>query len=189
MASLFGWLFETSSFAILWTPDDRGFLTLPFCYLYGTVTLAVYFLLGTPFQGRIADFCARITAGSRSLPRTVFKYVLRFSLYFISVTLLATLAEFTVGLIFIKWADVPLWYYGNFDRTFMDIVCFDFSLLWGVLITVGMCTLWRLFVWIADSMTESVRTVTAVTLITAVSVDFIFNCVYFISTGVHFNII
>ena len=51
--AFFGWLFETMSFVILWEPQDRGMLTLPFCYLYGSIVVVIWFALGTPFAGNM----------------------------------------------------------------------------------------------------------------------------------------
>ena len=53
--SFFGWCAETALFLFRWNVlADRGFLTLPFCTIYGTAVLAEHFLLGTPQTGRLS---------------------------------------------------------------------------------------------------------------------------------------
>lgn len=180
--AFFGWLFETLSFVILWQPSDRGMLTLPFCYLYGAVALAVWFTLGTPFSGNMGKLYAKMKGEHPSRLRIAACAALMFVLYFAAVTLLSTLVELIVGLIFIKGLGMPLWSYRNYDRTFLDIVCLDFSLLWGALITLGMCTLWRLFMFAEQKLSPRVRAVSAIVLASLVLCDFVFNCTYFFIT-------
>lgn len=186
--AFFGWFFETMSFVILWEPNDRGMLTLPFCYLYGAVALAVWFTLGTPFSGNMGKLYARMKGKSASRLRTVVCAAAALVLYFAAVTLLSTLVELVIGLIFIKGLGMPLWSYRNFEHTFLDIICLDFSLLWGALITVGMCTLWRLFMFAEQKLSPRVRAVAAIVLASLVLCDFIFNCTYFFVTGTHFDL-
>ena len=152
--AFFGWLFETMSFVILWEPQDRGMLTLPFCYLYGSIGAAA----------------------------------LSVAVYFVAVTVLSTLLELIVGLIFMKGLGIPLWSYKNFDHTFMDIICLDFSLLWGVLITVGMCTLWPFLQFLERKLSPKARAVAAIVLAVLVVCDFAFNVTYFAVTGLHFDL-
>ena len=186
--ALFGWLFETLSFVILWEPNDRGMLTLPFCYLYGAVALAVWFTLGTPFSGNTGKIYARIRGEDPSVLRTVVCSAAVFVLYFVAVTLLSTLVELIIGLIFIKGLGMPLWSYRNYEHTFLDIICLEFSLLWGALITVGMCTLWRLFMYLEHKLSARVRAVFAIVLAVLIVCDFVFNCTYFVVTGAHFDL-
>ncbi len=185
--SFFGWLFETVSFAILWIKDDRGFLTLPFCFLYGSSVLAVYFLLGTPLGGKGGKVFA-CRSGKKSRIKIFFTALVRLVFYFVAVAALATLFELVTGIVFVRWLDIPLWSYGNFDHTYLDIVCLDFSLLWGALITIGMGTLWPLFVWLEKKIPPKARVVSAIALAVLLSCDFIFNCVYFARTGFHFQL-
>ena len=186
--SFFGWLFETVSFAILWIEDDRGFLTLPFCFLYGSSVLAVYFLFGTPFGEKMSRLQAVFAGAQPSRVRKFFAAMLQLAFYFIAVAALATLIELITGVVFVRWLDIPLWSYGNVDHTYLDIVCLDFSLLWGALITVGMCTLWPFFVWLEKKIPPKFRVVSAIVLALLLSADFIFNCVYFVKTGYHFQL-
>lgn len=186
--SFFGWLFETVSFAILWIKDDRGFLTLPFCFLYGSSVLAVYFLFGTPLGGRSGKALSLLAGKNASRLRVFCAAIVRLLFYFIAVAALATLIELITGIVFVRWLDIPLWSYGNFNHTYLDIVCLDFSLLWGALITVGMGTLWPFFIWLEKKFSPKARVFCAIALALVLSCDFIFNCVYFARTGYHFQL-
>ena len=186
--AFFGWAFETVSFAVMDISEDRGFLTLPFCYLYGSSVLLVYFLFGTPFGGRAGKLYALLRGEKPSVLRAVAAAVLQLLLYFSAVSLLATAMELVIGLVFIRWLDIPLWSYANFDHTFLDIICLDFSLLWGLLITVGMCTLWPFFVFAESKLSPKLRVVFAFALAVLTLSDFIFNCFYYANTGYHFEL-
>ena len=116
------------------------------------------------------------------------KVALSVAVYFVAVTVLSTLLELIVGLIFMKGLGIPLWSYKNFDHTFMDIICLDFSLLWGVLITVGMCTLWPFLQFLERKLSPKARAVAAIVLAVLVVCDFAFNVTYFAVTGLHFDL-
>ena len=50
--SFLGWALETVYMRIAtgkWV--DRGFMTMPFCPIYGCSVILVYFLIGTPTEG------------------------------------------------------------------------------------------------------------------------------------------
>ena len=46
--SFIGWVWETIFSFILHSPNDRGFLVLPFCTIYGFALIFIYLLFGTP---------------------------------------------------------------------------------------------------------------------------------------------
>lgn len=186
--AFFGWLFETMSFVILWEPQDRGLLTLPFCYLYGSIVVVIWFVLGTPFAGNMGKLYQKCRGETPSLVRRIGAAALSVAVYFVAVTVLSTLLELIVGLIFMKGLGIPLWSYKNFDHTFMDIICLDFSLLWGVLITVGMCTLWPFLQFLERKLSPKARAVAAIVLAVLVVCDFAFNVTYFAVTGLHFDL-
>ena len=59
--SFFGWVFETIvCFVQSGRISDRGFLTLPFCPIYGFPVCVIYFLLGTPTDGFFFRLLGRI---------------------------------------------------------------------------------------------------------------------------------
>ena len=186
--ALFGWVFETVSFIVMDISEDRGFLTLPFCYLYGSAVLLVYALIGTPFGKRAGKLFSLLRGERKNPARTFFAVIVQMGAYFAIAAVLATAIELIVGLVCIEWADIPLWSYGSFAHNYRNIVCLEFSLLWGALITVGMCTLWPLFVWLESKLSPKLRVVFALALALLVCTDFIFNCVYCIRTGYHFDL-
>lgn len=46
--------------------SDRGFLSLPFCTIYGSSILAIYLIIGTPSKGRLEPLFLR----AKKLPST-----------------------------------------------------------------------------------------------------------------------
>ena len=67
--SFAGWCGETLLFLIRFGQlRDRGFLTLPFCTIYGSSVLGVGLLLGTPEGGRFAPLFRRASR-LRPFPR------------------------------------------------------------------------------------------------------------------------
>lgn len=186
--ALFGWLFETMSFVILWEPQDRGMLTLPFCYLYGSIVVVIWFVLGTPFKGRMGKIFGKIKGESPSRLRVFLSALISLIIYFVAVTVLSTLVELIIGLLFTRGFGMPLWSYKNYEHTFMDVICLEFSLLWGALITVGMCTLWPFLMFLEKKLSAKARAVFAIILGALVLADFIFNVSYFAVTGAHFDL-
>jgi len=51
--SFLGWLWETIFSFFLRSPNDRGFLLLPICPIYGFALILVYLLFGTPADMRL----------------------------------------------------------------------------------------------------------------------------------------
>ena len=70
----------------------------------------------------------------------------------------------------------------------MGYVCLSFSLLWGVLITVGMGTVWPLLMKLVERM--SYRTVKRLSIVLLVLLggDFIFSTSYLFTTGKRFRL-
>lgn len=114
------------------------------------------------FCGEYGETVQKCRGETPSLVRRIGAAALSVAVYFVAVTVLSTLLELIVGLIFMKGLGIPLWSYKNFDHTFMDIICLDFSLLWGVLITVGMCTLWPFLQFLERKLSPKARAVAAI---------------------------
>ena len=105
LISFLGWCMETIYCSSWFTDfDDRGFLTLPFCVIYGTPLCLVFLLLGTPKEGFLA----------RNIEKTKLKrgmkIFLRYALYFLLSVGIATLFELVFGLLFDSLG-VRLWSY------------------------------------------------------------------------------
>ena len=121
-----GWAVETLFCSLLagkWC--DRGFLTLPFCTIYGFTILGLYGLLGTPQDGR-------------TLLKNVSGKPMRFLLYFLITASVTTLAELVTGWFFTKVCGVSLWDYSGYRFHYKGYICLEFFLVWGTLFLIGM---------------------------------------------------
>ncbi len=125
--SFMGWCFEVvGRYFVYGVLSDRGFLRLPLCPIYGFSLIFIYFLLGTPR-------CPRALLGAVCRGRCL---VMRLFVYFLLSALVCTLSELAVGLALLPFG-VRLWIYEQ-KFNFLGIVCPQYSLLWGLLITAVM---------------------------------------------------
>lgn len=124
--SFLGWAVETLFFVFLYGRFyDRGFMTLPFCTIYGFSFLLVYFLIGTPETGGVLP---RQTPGKRRSP----------PVYFLLSALLPTGLELMTGYFFHRVFGIRLWSYSAYPFHFHGYICLEYTLLWGMLIPVCM---------------------------------------------------
>ena len=114
---------------------DRGFLTLPFCPIYGGVVVILYLLVGTPNEGWFAGKVENFVNSKGWQPGTAraIRYV---GYYLISMTF-ATVGELIIGLIF-ENAGCTLWSYSGFPYNYKGVICPQISIFWGFLITIAM---------------------------------------------------
>ena len=124
--SFLGWAFEVS-YVYLKTGQrwDAGFLTLPFCPIYGCSLLAIYLLCGTPHKGR------GVLKGVKST-------LLRNILYLGFAFLIPTMAELIVGAFFDKALHLRLWSYQKRRYNYHGYICLPVSLAWMGLIWLVM---------------------------------------------------
>ena len=133
--SFIGWCGETLLFLVRFGRlRDRGFLTLPFCTIYGSCLTGMYLFAGTPQNGRLAPLFAK-AEGLRGAARPAAKCGL-YALYFLCAALLPTLAELAFGGLFSAFG-VRLWDYGYKKVHLYGLISPDQSLLWGALITLA----------------------------------------------------
>lgn len=126
LLSFGGWAVETLACSLLagsWC--DRGFITLPFCTIYGFTVLGLYALLGTPQDGGV-------------LLRGITVKPLRFLLYFLITASVTTLAELVTGWFFTNVCGVSLWDYSGYRYHYKGYICLEFFLVWGTLFLIGM---------------------------------------------------
>lgn len=119
--SFLGWVAETLFFLLSYGKlCDRGFLTLPFCTIYGFSFLLLYFLIGTPgsHQGGLL-----LRQRAPSLP-----------VYFLLSALIPTGLELLTGAFFHQVFGLRLWSYETYRFHFHGYICLEFTLLWGVLL-------------------------------------------------------
>ena len=173
--SFFGWAFETALHYIRFSEyTDRGFLTLPFCPIYGGSIFLTVYLFGVPqrLDGIIDKQALRIGAMRKILRRKV----LRFAFYFVSVTLVSTVAELITGTVF-KLLGKPLWDYSDKPLNIFGVVCLPYSLAWGVMITVAMGVLWIPLTRLVKRISPWYSKRIAFLLFVAIAVDFAVNLI------------
>lgn len=126
VVSFLGWVAETIFFLFRYGGFyDRGFMTLPFCTIYGFSFLLVYGSIGTPEAGGILR---RRPGGGR-----------RSSLaYFLLAALIPTGLELLTGLFFHRVFGIRLWSYASYRFHFQGYICLEYALLWGALIPLCM---------------------------------------------------
>lgn len=183
--SFFGWCFEKIGRYFLYPGDpirDRGFLTLPFCTIYGTCAVLIGFFLGAP--NRPSRFLKSFWRRTERFP-AVWRNFLHIFVYFFSAMLLATAAELVAGGIF-KLMGIPLWNYSERWGNLWGVICPSYSLLWGVLITLVMHLIWNPICRLVLRIPPKVLRVAAVCMVVVLSTDFLFNCIYVAVTGGRF---
>ena len=120
LLSFLGWIFETAYMRIAcgrWI--DRGFLTLPFCPIYGCSLLATYFLIGTPKKGGTL-IPKRLSPGKRTAVYLLFAFIV------------PSLFELIVGAFFDKNLGIRLWDYSYQRFQIGGFVSLRNSLFWSV---------------------------------------------------------
>ena len=169
--SFFGWAYEKLYFFFFVDgTSDRGFLTLPFCTIYGTTVLLAYFLLGTPRRPRLFPH------------RSV---VLRVGGYFVAASLCAAAAELVFGALF-DLLGAPLWSYAAHPANFGGYVALAPSLLWGALITLAMGTAFEPLARVYGAIPRFVSSFFLWTVTLCAAADAVWNFWYFFSFGAHF---
>ncbi len=183
--SFFGWCFEKLGRYWLYPGDpirDRGFLTLPFCTIYGTSVILIGFLLGS--LNAPSRFLKGIWERTSRLPRWLC-WLARLLIYFLAAMLLATLVELIAGGLF-KMAGVTLWNYSERWGNLWGVICPSYSLLWGALITLLMSLIWKPLCLLVSKIPRKVLIPVAWGMTVVLLGDFLFNCIYIAVTGGRF---
>ncbi|MBE7077113.1 MAG: hypothetical protein E7377_00250 [Clostridiales bacterium] len=161
--SFIGWAYETTfMFVMTGRFDNRGFLTLPFCPIYGCSLLLVYLLLGTPTEGR-------------GILKNVENPFRRYSLYLVFAFLIPTAAELLVGFVFERFFDTWLWSYAGFPFNFRGYISLPISLAWMGLIFLFMRFLFSPIKNAVFRIASKTAVILAVFLVAAVAVDLTFS--------------
>lgn len=167
--SFLGWCMETVYCSDFFTKfPDRGFLTLPFCVIYGAPPCLARLLFGTPREGRLAR--AADKAGLNGAGSILFRY----GSYFLLSAGTATLFELSFGALFDAFG-VRLWNYSRRPLNFRGYICPQFSLLWGTLITCFMSFAWNPSVRIASRIPRKIAAAVNLFLWIAVAADCSFH--------------
>lgn len=124
--SFLGWAMEkVFVYVSVGVNADRGFLTLPFCTVYGTGLVLARVLLGVPLKEKRYPWNFFLLVG-----------------YILAAALLCTAAELIVGVTFEHVVGVRLWTYAGAPHAFLDYVCLPVSAAWGLLLPVVMQGVW-----------------------------------------------
>lgn len=138
--SFIGWCGETFAFYLVYGEFiHRGFLSIPILPIYGSSVIGIYLLFGLPFEGRVADWAKRMYRG----PRKSITIILILSLYFLVSALIPTIVELGVGVYNKEVYDKRLWNYTGYPLNYKGYICIQYTVLWGVLITLAMCTIFK----------------------------------------------
>ena len=124
--SFLGWCFETGYVYLRWGKwSDCGFMTLPFCPIYGCTLMAVYWVMGTPHQ-------------ARGILKRVQPNILRYVFYLGLAFLIPSIMEWLVGYFFDNVFHLRLWSYKDMPYNVNGYVCLPISLIWAGLIFLFM---------------------------------------------------
>jgi len=126
--SFLGWAAETVFFSLCYGGfHDRGFMTMPFCTIYGFSFLLLYWLIGTP-TGEHTGLLPRAVHSCRLFP----------PLYVLLSALIPTAVELLTGIFFHRLFGIRLWSYSAYRFHLNGYICLEYSLLWGLLLPLCM---------------------------------------------------
>lgn len=121
-----GWLWEVIFCYVLDGKFfNRGFMRLPFCPIYGSCILMVFFLLGTPHE-------------PGGILKKVHGPVFRYFWYGFFAFTVPTLVELGVGIFFDKVLGICEWSYASLPLNLNGYVCVPVSLAWAAALTLIM---------------------------------------------------
>lgn len=176
LLSFFGWLGETGYALLIGNLNDRGFLLLPLCPIYGISVLFIYLAFDTPDKMRI--FNLPVTANRAA----------RYILYFSVTALFAATVELFTAFLFSELWNAPLWDYSADPWNLFGYVALLPTLLWGALITLFMRFVFTpLLARIQRIERKRLVTIDAV-LLCLIGADFAFNLAYLLFYGMRFTL-
>lgn len=179
--SFLGWVVEMLACYPYTGWQDRGFLTLPLCTIYGAATLFYYFAFGTPDRARFFKF--KILQGMG-----IAKTVIRYLYYFLITAFTAALLEYITALFFDSAFSVRLWYYERYAYNLSGYISLGFTLLWGALSTVFMRVGFVPMVRAVSLIPERTITVIVTVIAVALLADYAFNYIFLIINGYRFTL-
>lgn len=155
--SFLGWGMEKLYFYIAFGVNvDRGFLTLPFCTVYGSALLFIRAVLGLPLKDNSA------------YPFNVLKFLG----YAALSALIASFVELSTGLFFEQVFSVRLWTYGGYPYNYQNYICLFMSVAWGAMIAVAMAGLWAPLERLITRLPLPVLSTSCLALTLAMTLDF-----------------
>ncbi len=173
-----GWAWEMIFAAfILNSPNDRGFLILPLCPIYGIAVLLVYICLKTPRDMHMFG-----------KDMSHLHLACRYLLYFVLSTALATLFELVTGWFFTEILHINLWNYVAAIGAKFKYVALGPSLAWGAGMTAFMGLIYAPMLTFIGKCRPKIRNILFWTLIILLVIDAIFNFSYVLIKGEWFNL-
>jgi uncharacterized membrane protein len=150
----------------------RGFLSLPFCPIYGAPVCLFILLFGTPKCGVFARAFKRVPLRGQYADgwKRAFSYVA----YFFFSALSVTVVEYAVGAYF-RSRGVKLWGYSSYPANYKGLICLPVSLLWGLLFTLFATFLWKPLYKVCAKLPKPIVFAVNVLLWTCISLDFSFR--------------
>lgn len=115
--SFLGFLFENMLNLFTNTNFNSGVLYGPWAFIYG---ISIFVIMGL----------------NKFLKRYKLNKVLEILIFYISITLLMTLIEFSGGMLIERIFHVVYWDYSNFKFNYGHYIALEISLLWGLFATV-----------------------------------------------------
>lgn len=179
LVSFLGWCMEMLACFPFSGWQDRGFLTLPFCTIYGTAAVFYYYAFGMPHRARF--FGIRVFPG-----KGIGNAFLRYVYYFIVTAFLAAALEYITALFFDSAFSVRLWYYDGYAFNLAGYVSLGFSLLWGALSTVFMRAGFVPIMRLASIIPNRAMTALVTVIVIALLADYTFNYVFLAINGFRF---
>lgn len=176
--SLIGWTWETVFSYLINSPNDRGFLLLPVCPIYGFSLIFIDLIFGTPSHMHLF-----------SKPILIEKPILRYTAYFLAAAGFSIVIELSTSFFFESVFGIRLWSYGFLNSTaFSDYIAPLSSLFWGFAITVFMRFLFEPLYRAIGKSKSGVLSILFWNLLVLLIADAVFNTVYVVQHGRHFDL-
>lgn len=186
ITSFIGWLLETVGFYISQGElYERGFLSLPFCTLYGFSAVGIFLIFRTPFSG----IWLKLGRLPKSKTARIFTWTLSLLLYALTASIVATGVEYITGVFFHEVFDLRLWNYNGYETNVGGYITLEFSLLWGPMATIGMAAVWHPIYNALIKVSTKKLLIIVIVLSVIMLGDFLFNVFYTLNTGEHYKIL
>ena len=164
LVSFVGWIYETLLFYILYGGmHDRGFVTLPFCPIYGITIVIIYLIIGTPHAGGF--LLSRFPGGGG-----------RMVVYYLLAALIPSVSEFVGGELMEMLTGEVLWSYEAYEYNIGKYACLEIAFIWGLAILLFMCFFDKLLKLISRIQKSLSRRI-AFSLSALITFDFIGNLI------------
>lgn len=180
-----GWLMETfGNILIHGSVEDRGFLTMPICPIYGTAVVLILVVFGLPFEGKWKKFYEDYVG----FKRFCLKF-LTLLLYTTICTITAVMFEFVTGQLFYMIFDIRLWHYQETAGTFWNgFISRDVGDAWFMLIMVSAPLIVTPLYRFIKKMNRKVLQIFTIVMSSLIVIDFIITVIFIIVTGEKINI-